>query len=60
MKNSSFIIVAQPSIPECATAVKYEKLGKTYEARLNSRIVCLLDVDEIQTHFTFSDISKNI
>ena len=53
------MIVDEPSIPECVAATKYEKLGNTYTIKLNSRILCLLDVDTIEKHFTLSNIGKH-
>ena len=56
---SSFIIVAQPSIPECVAATKYEKTSDKYVAKLYSRIICLLDPELIARHFYLDDISKD-
>ncbi len=56
---SSFIIVAQPSIPECVAAAKYEKINNTYSAKLYTRIICLLDPDIIEKHIILSNVGKN-
>ncbi len=57
---SCFIIVAQPSIPECVAATKYEKSNNDYSAKLYTRIICLLDPDIIEKHFTLSNVGKKI
>jgi hypothetical protein len=57
---SSFIIVTQPSIPDCVAATKYEKMGNTYAAKLYARIVCLLDPGTIERHFTVAKVGKNM
>ncbi|CAF1016842.1 unnamed protein product [Adineta steineri] len=49
-----FIIVTQPSIPECVAATKYEKTRNTYTAKLFARIICLLDIDTVNNHLTLS------
>ncbi|CAF3504976.1 unnamed protein product [Adineta steineri] len=58
--QNSFVIVAQPSTPECVAATKYEKSESTYNVKLNSRIICLLDADKIQAHFTFSTVDVTL
>ena len=58
--HSVFIIVAQPSIPECVAATKYEKMGNTYSAKLSTRIICLLDPDTVGKYFTLFNVGKNM
>jgi hypothetical protein len=55
---SSFIIVAQPSIPECVAAAKYEKTNNVYSAKLYTRIICLIDPDIVNQYFTLSSVGK--
>jgi hypothetical protein len=57
--SSSFIIVAQPSVPECVAATKYEKdVNGTYSAKLNTRIICLIDPDTLDQCCTLSNVGK--
>ncbi|CAF1038285.1 unnamed protein product [Adineta ricciae] len=56
----SFIIVTQPSIPECVAATKYEKTNDKYVAKLYSRVICLLDPELIATHFYLDDINVTL
>jgi hypothetical protein len=56
---SCFIIVAQPSVPECVAATKYEKSNNTYLAKLNTRIICLLDPEKVEKTFKLSNVGKN-
>ncbi|UJR22443.1 hypothetical protein I4U23_025503 [Adineta vaga] len=53
----SFLIVAQPSIPECVAATKYEKTKDNYVAKLSSRIICLIDPDTIEKYFVLDSIN---
>ncbi len=57
---SSFIIVVQPSIPECVAATKYEKMNNTYLAKLNTCIICLLDPDKVEKNFKLSNVGKSL
>lgn len=41
-------------------AIKYEKYGNYYAAKVNLRIVCLLDTDEVDAHLTLSPIGMNV
>jgi hypothetical protein len=57
----SYIIVTQPSIPECVAATKYEKLGdSSYSAKLYTRIISLIDSDLIENNFKLSNVGKNL
>ncbi|CAF0767418.1 unnamed protein product [Adineta ricciae] len=60
MLHYSFIIVTQPSIPECVAATKYEKTNDKYVAKLYSRIICLLDPELIAAHFYLDDINVTL
>ena len=55
---SCLIITAQPSSSECVAMTKYEKVGKDYLAKINTRIICLLDPHRIEQYMKLSDISK--
>ncbi|CAF1004233.1 unnamed protein product [Adineta ricciae] len=55
-----FVIVAEPSTPECVASTKYEKVNDDYVAKVTTRILCLLDVDTIRRHFNFSSIGVTI
>jgi hypothetical protein len=37
------IIVAQPSGTDCVAVTKYEKVGDSFQAKIKTRIICLLD-----------------
>lgn len=50
----------QPSVPECVAAAKYEKNGNTYTAKLNSRVLCLLNPTVIEQSLIKSNIGKLI
>lgn len=56
--HSCFLIIEQPSIPECVAATKYEKIGNTYSGRLSARILCLLNPRGLNSNFNLSDIGK--
>ena len=58
--NSSFIIVAQPTGSEGAAATQYIKSNSGHYARMNTRIVCLLDPVILQNSITLSDIGIDI
>jgi hypothetical protein len=53
---SSFIIVAQPTGSEGAAVTQYTKNTSGHSARLNLRIICLLDPDIIKDYIELSDI----
>ena len=53
---SSFIIVAQPTGSDGAAVTQYTKNGSDHTARLNTRIVCLLDPDILKDHIELSEI----
>ncbi|CAF1258225.1 unnamed protein product [Adineta ricciae] len=55
-----FVIVAEPSTPECVASTKYEKVNDHHVAKVTTRILCLLDVDTIRRHFNFSSIGVTI
>lgn len=56
--SRSFMIVAQPSIPECVAATKYEKSNETHLAKLYTRIICLIDPEIISQYFTLYNVGK--
>ncbi|CAF3745324.1 unnamed protein product [Rotaria sordida] len=52
----SFIIIDQPSVPECVAATKYDKMGNTYSAKLHTRIICLLEPDIVEKNLILSNV----
>ncbi|CAF0767474.1 unnamed protein product [Adineta ricciae] len=56
----SFIIVAQPTGSEGAAATQYIKSSSGHFARMNTRIVCLLDPVILQNLITLSDIDVTL
>ncbi|CAF3080742.1 unnamed protein product [Rotaria sp. Silwood2] len=56
----SFIIIAQPSIPECVVAAKYDKSGNTYSAKLHTRIICLLEPDIVEKNLIFANVAVTL
>ncbi|CAF3978940.1 unnamed protein product [Rotaria sp. Silwood2] len=56
----SFIIIAQPSFPECVVAAKYDKSGNTYSAKLHTRIICLLEPDIVEKNLIFANVAVTL
>ncbi|CAF3651828.1 unnamed protein product [Rotaria sp. Silwood1] len=56
----SFIIIKQPSIPECVAATKYDKSDNTYSAKLHARIICLLEPDTVKNSLQFSNVAVTL
>ena len=56
---SSFIIVGQPTGSDGAAVTQYIKSTSGHLARLNSRIVCLLDPDILKDRIEVSKIGMN-
>ncbi|CAF1454995.1 unnamed protein product [Rotaria sp. Silwood1] len=56
----SFIIINQPSIPECVAATKYDKSDNTYSAKLHARIICLLEPDTVKNSLQFSNVAVTL
>ncbi|CAF1106385.1 unnamed protein product [Rotaria sp. Silwood1] len=52
----SLIIVAQPSGTDCIAVTKYEKVGKDFLAKIKTRIICLLNLNEIGKYLQYSNI----
>ena len=58
--SSCFIIVQQPSIPECFAATKYEKSNNCDAAKLFARIICLIDPSIIDAHLVLPSVGKEL
>ncbi len=56
--SSSFIIVAQPTGSDGAAVTQYTKSTSGHSARLNTRIICLLDPDILKDSIELSNIGK--
>ena len=56
---SSFIIVAQPTGSDGAAVTQYTKNTSGHSARLNSRIICLLDPDILKDSIELPDIGTS-
>lgn len=56
----SFIIVAQPTGPENVAVIQYTKTSSGHSARLNTRIICLLDPDIFKDDIQLSDIDVTL
>ncbi len=54
--SSSFIIVAQPTGSDGAAVTQYTKSTTGHSARLNTRIICLLDPDVLKDCVELSSI----
>ena len=54
--SSAFIIVAQPTGSEGAAVTQYTKNNSGHSARLNCRILCLLDPDILKDYIELSNI----
>lgn len=53
---SSFIIVAQPTGSDGEAVTQYVKNASGHSARLDVRIICLLDPDIVKNYVELSDI----
>jgi hypothetical protein len=58
--SSSFIIVAQPTGTEDTAVTQYTKTSSGHSARLNCRIICLLDPVLLKDYIKLSDIGRMI
>ncbi len=56
--SSSFIIVAQPTGSDGTAVTQYTKSTSGHSARLNTRIICLLDPDILKDSIELSNIGK--
>ncbi|CAF1318485.1 unnamed protein product [Rotaria magnacalcarata] len=55
-----FIIIIQPSIPECVAATKYDKSENKYLAKLHSRVLCLLDPSAVDDSLQLFDVGVTL
>ncbi|CAF4018327.1 unnamed protein product [Rotaria magnacalcarata] len=55
-----FIIIIQPSIPECVAATKYDKSENKYLAKLHSRVLCLLDPSTVDDSLQLFDVGVTL
>ncbi|CAF3080470.1 unnamed protein product [Rotaria socialis] len=58
--ENCFIIITQPSIPECVAATKYDKSENRYLAKLHSRVLCLLDPNTVDDSLQLFDVGVTL
>lgn len=56
--NRTLIVIQQPSGTDCIAVTKYDKIGEDFFAKINTRIICLLDLNRLGNYLEWSHMSN--